>query len=163
MLRLFSLFLILLVPLHGMAVDAPVAKILVHKAKHRMELLDEHGRLVRRYRISLGGQPIGHKTEMGDEKTPEGHYVISGRNPHSNYHLSLRISYPNMEDMVQAYGRGVLPGGDIMIHGLPNGLGWFGTEHRRYNWTDGCIAVTDEEMEEIWHLVPDYTPIEIRP
>lgn len=128
-----------------------------------MVLLDGQDRVLRRYKISLGKHPKGHKQQEGDERTPEGHYVISGRNFNSRYYLSLKISYPNLHDVAQAKARGVSPGGDIMIHGLPNGLGWFGTEHRRYDWTDGCIAVTNAEMEEIWRMVPDWTPITIYP
>lgn len=147
----------------AMADSQKAAKIIVHKAARKLDLLDNDSRLLKSYVISLGGNPIGHKTQSGDEKTPEGSYIISGRNPTSSYHLSLRISYPNEQDAAQAAKRGVSPGGDIMIHGIRGGLGWVGTLHRRFNWTQGCIAVTNAEIEEIWSLVPDGTPIEIRP
>jgi murein L,D-transpeptidase YafK len=99
----------------------------------------------------------------GDHKTPEGIYVLDRRNEHSHYYRSLHISYPTAEDRARAAKAGVEPGGDIMVHGLPNGLGWIGSKHRIRDWTDGCIAVTDEEMDEIWRAVPDGTVIEINP
>jgi len=94
---------------------------------------------------------------------PEGHYVIDWRNPSSAYHLALHISYPDAADAAAAAARDDNPGGDIMIHGLPNGFGVVGALHRRLDWTAGCIAVTDPEIEEIWQAVADGTPIEIRP
>ncbi len=127
-----------------------------------MRLL-RNGKLLKRYPIALGGHPAGHKQRQGDRRTPEGRYTISGRNPKSSYHLSLRISYPNEADRQRAFKAGVDPGGDIMIHGLPNGQADLGASHRDYDWTDGCIAVTNEEIEEIWSLVPDGTPIRIDP
>src|SRR5262249_20363394 len=113
--------------------------------------------ILRAYRVSLGREPQGHKQREGDGRTPEGSYVIDRRNPQSRYHLSLHISYPNGEDRTRAQELGVEPRGDIMIHGLKDG------ERRQDDWTQGCIAVTDEEMDEIWALVPDGTPIAINP
>ncbi len=138
------------------------AKILVDKSERKMELLDAGGQVQRTYQIALGENPIGHKTQEGDGKTPEGIYTISGRNSTSRYHLSLRISYPNEQDKEQAKQRNVSPGGDIMIHGLPNGMGWT-PGSKLIDWTDGCIAVFNEEIEEIWNMVPDGTTIEIHP
>jgi murein L,D-transpeptidase YafK len=144
--------------------DRPVAaKIIVFKSERRMELLDVKSKILKAYEVSLGGNPEGPKSQRGDSKTPEGTYEISGRNPGSSYHLSLRISYPNKQDIMQAEARGVSPGGDIFIHGLPNGKGFIGFQHLLYDWTDGCIAVTNQEIEDIWNMVPDGTPIEIRP
>lgn len=137
-------------------------RVVVHKAERELLLVTE-GKILKRYRIALGGHPQGHKTQEGDRRTPEGVYRIAGRNPRSAYHLSLRISYPNEDDRIQAARRGVSPGGDIMIHGLPNGFGWIGRWHRWADWTAGCIAVTDSEIEEIWRSVPDGTPVEIKP
>ena len=134
--------------------------ILVEKAAHRMTLFSE-GRAVRVYQVALGGGGLGPKMMQGDRKVPEGLYRITGRNPGSAYHLSLRIGYPTPEQARSAMARGIDPGGDIMIHGTPNGLGW-GEEHRQEDWTDGCIAVTDAEIEEIWRLVPNGTTIAIR-
>jgi len=140
------------------------AKIVVYKAERKMELLDKTSNILKTYKIALGANPKGHKTQEGDEKTPEGLYKISGRNSNSSFHLSLKISYPNEQDIAQATKRGVSAGGDIMIHGLRNGIGWLGSAHRLYDkWTNGCIAVTNKEIEEIWNLVLDGTPVEIRP
>ena len=137
-------------------------EILVLKNKRRLILLKE-GKPLKNYRISLGSNPIGHKTQEGDGRTPEGRYVIDYRNPKSKYHLSLHISYPNTADRDQAKNRGVSPGGDIMIHGLPNGFEKIGDYQVYADWTQGCIAVTNEEIEELWRAVPNGTPIEIRP
>ncbi|RYY46669.1 MAG: hypothetical protein EOP59_02435 [Sphingomonadales bacterium] len=136
-------------------------RIIVEKSAHRMTLL-KNGRVVRTYRIALGRGGLGPKTRSGDNRVPEGTYRISGRNPDSAYHLSLRISYPTPSQAQAARARGIDPGGDIMIHGLRNGLGWIGTQHRRIDWTQGCIAVTNAEIEEIWRTVPDNVVIEIR-
>jgi len=140
------------------AVDA----VLVEKAARRLTLLSG-GSPVRTYAIALGSQPVGPKTQKGDDRTPEGTYLIDGRNYNSVYHLSLHISYPNAADRVRAAALAVDPGGDIMIHGLPNGSGWVGAAHRERDWTHGCIAVTDSEIEEIVRLVPVGTPVQIRP
>jgi murein L,D-transpeptidase YafK len=134
----------------------------VNKTKREL-LLYKDGKLIRSYKVALGKSPVGPKTRKGDGKTPEGAYVISGRNAASAYHKSLRISYPNAADRLRAKQQGVDPGGDIMIHGLPKGQGFIGTAHRLYDWTDGCVAVTNAEIEEIWLLVPDGTPIQINP
>jgi murein L,D-transpeptidase YafK len=101
----------------------------------------------------------------GGETTrlPEGVYVLDRRNRHSQFYRSLHISYPNAEDRARARKLKIPPGGDIMIHGLPNDYGWLGSAHRAHDWTDGCIAVTNEEIEEIWRVVPEGTTIEIRP
>jgi murein L,D-transpeptidase YafK len=136
--------------------------IVVRKAKRQMILLRE-GKTLRSYLVALGRTPVGPKRRQGDGKTPEGEYTISGRNKNSSYHRSLRISYPNSEDQSRARRAGVNAGGDIMIHGLPNGVGKIGAAHRLNDWTEGCIAVTNDEIEEIWRLVPDGTPIRIEP
>jgi len=126
--------------------------------KSRRELLLLRGNVIlRQYRIALGRDPIGHKQCEGDGRTPEGRYTIDRRNPKSKYHLSLHISYPNADDVARAQAAAVEPGGDIMIHGLKDG------ELRDGDWTQGCIAVINEEMEEIWGLVPDGTTIVIEP
>ena len=139
-----------------------VDRVLVEKSTRKLSVL-YRGSEIKNYRIALGGQPIGAKQQEGDMKTPEGLYAIDYRNPHSDYHLSLHISYPGSEDVRRAAALGVSPGGDIMIHGLPNGMSWLGDAHRRKDWTAGCIAVTDEEIEELWRIIPDGTEIEIRP
>ena len=127
-----------------------------------MELM-RAGQVLKTYKIALGGEPVGAKTMQGDHRTPEGDYVINSRNTHSQFHRSLHISYPNAADRERARKLGVAPGGDVYIHGLPNGYGFIGAAHRARDWTDGCIAVTDQEIEEIWKLVDDGTPVEIRP
>ena len=137
-------------------------RILVLKSERRLMLLD-HGRLLKTYKIALGSEPAGSKTRQGDHRTPEGLYVFDRRNPRSQFHRALHISYPNAQDRARARRLGVNPGGDIFLHGLPNGWGGLGSAQRLYDWTDGCIAVTNEEIEEIWRAVPDGTPIEIRP
>ena len=137
-------------------------KILIEKAERRMTLLWK-GTPVRMYSVSLGGSPVGKKQCQGDQKTPEGIYSITGRNLYSAYHRSLRISYPNAEDVANARQLRCRPGGDIMIHGLPNGGRWSEKEHASTDWTLGCIAVTDLEIEESWDAVPNGTVVEIRP
>ena len=120
------------------------------------------GNQIKTFRIALGRNPLGAKQEEGDMKTPEGIYKIDGRNPQSSFHLALHISYPSDEDNKRAAARGVSAGSDIMIHGIQNGRGWIGAFHRWNDWTAGCIAVTDEEIEELWRVTPDGTTIEIR-
>jgi murein L,D-transpeptidase YafK len=136
--------------------------VLVLKAPRRLLLL-RGDRVLRDYQVALGADPIGPKRHQGDRRTPEGRYRIAGRVAASRFHRALRISYPNEQDLEFARRAGLAPGGDVMIHGLPNGESWVGEAHRSYDWTNGCIAVTDDEMNEIWELVDDGTPIEILP
>lgn len=142
--------------------NIPADKILIEKKERRLTLLSK-GRVLKTYKIALGGDPNGPKERQGDNKTPEGTYVINSRNKDSRYHLSLHISYPNEKDKKQAKELGVSPGGDIMIHGIKNGFSWVGGSHTAVDWTKGCIAVTDEEIEEIEKFVPNGTIVEIRP
>jgi len=139
----------------------PADKVLIEKKERRLRLFSK-GEVIKTYRIALGGNPVGPKERQGDNKTPEGTYIIDSRNSNSGYHLSLHISYPNEKDKMRAKELGVSPGGDIMIHGIKNGLSWVGASHAEVDWTKGCIAVTDEEMEEIYELVPNGTIVEIR-
>jgi murein L,D-transpeptidase YafK len=136
----------------------PVDRIVVFKGAREMQLL-RGGWIVKTYRIALGARPKGHKRWEFDGRTPEGVYAISGRNSHSRYYLALLISYPDDKDRAEAARLGVTPGGDIEIHGMPN------PPHRpvRGDWTDGCIAVSNAAMREIWSLVRDGTSIEILP
>ncbi len=136
--------------------------VLVEKAERRLSLYRED-QLIKTYTVALGGNPVGSKERQGDSRTPEGRYTIDLRNDASRFHLSLRISYPDNADRARAAASGVSPGGDIFVHGLPNGYDWLGAAHRARDWTDGCIAVTNAEIEEIWSLVAIGTPIEIRP
>lgn len=137
-------------------------RIAVYKSRRELLLL-RAGAVLRRYQVALGGNPIGPKEREGDQRTPEGLYRIDGRYLQSQFHRALHISYPNPQDRARARRLGVSPGGSILIHGLPNGQGSIGKAHLRTDWTLGCIAVTDEEIEEIWRLVPDGTVIEILP
>jgi hypothetical protein len=136
--------------------------IVVEKSRRTMTLYSQ-GSPVRIYFVALGGSPVGAKMSIGDNRTPEGVYYIEGHNPASKYHLSLRVSYPNEQDIAQARARGVATGGDIMIHGLPHGFENVGAEHRQRDWTNGCIAVTNAEIEEIWSAIPDGVVIYIKP
>ncbi len=120
-----------------------------------------NGKALKTYRVALGRGTGKAKQREGDHETPEGLYTIDSRNARSHFHRSLHISYPNNEDRNRAQAAGVAPGGQIMIHGIQNGLGWLGPLQRTIDWTDGCIAVTDSEIDEIWNLVPNGTPIEI--
>ena len=159
---LLTMFSLAMVLPHGASAAPALAPkteqadaIRVFKSIRRMELLRD-GKVLRSYRVALGDAPVGHKREQGDERTPAGDYRISYRNAQSRFHLSLRVSYPNEADRAQARKRGVDPGGDIMIHGsTPPGYA--------RDWTDGCIAVTNAQIEEIWRLVPVGTPIHIEP
>jgi len=139
-----------------------IDRILIEKKERRLMLI-ARGEVIRTYRIALGGDPVGPKERQGDNKTPEGTYVIDSRNKDSRYHLSLHISYPNERDKKRARELGVSPGGNIMIHGLKNGFSRVGDAHAEVDWTKGCIAVTDEEIEEIARVVPNGTVVEIRP
>lgn len=143
-------------PAHPAAVDL----VLVDKSD-RMLTVYAGPRIVARFGgLQFGAAPLGHKRFQGDERTPEGRYTIDYRNPQSAYRLSLHISYPNEVDRAYARARGRLPGGDIFIHGQPNGLA---AGRVPGDWTDGCIALANGEIEQIWRIVPDGTPIEIRP
>jgi murein L,D-transpeptidase YafK len=155
--------LLCLLVLSGIAsAETKVDKILILKSQRKLQLLSGKD-VVKEYRVALGNSPTGAKERQGDGKTPEGTYVVDFRNRNSQFHRSLHISYPNAADRARAKKLGVDPGGDIFIHGLMNGYGWIGAAHRTKDWTLGCIAVTNEEIEEIWKLVPDGTPVEIRP
>lgn len=147
---------------HPLAADAVADRVVVHKQRRTLTLM--RGSMpLKSYPVSLGGAPEGHKRREGDERTPEGVYRLDSRNPRSSNHLALHVSYPDADDAAAARARGVSPSGLIMVHGIRNGLGWMGRLHRLADWTDGCIAVTNREMDEIWRAVPVGTPIEIRP
>ena len=123
----------------------------------------ENGRVLKVYKVALGRGSVGPKEREGDNKTPEGQYVIDQKNAKSRFHLALHVSYPNAADRKRAADAKVDPGGAIMIHGLENGLGWLGPVQHDVDWTEGCIAVSNPEIEEIWQFVPVGTPIEIKP
>jgi murein L,D-transpeptidase YafK len=136
--------------------------VVVWKAARKMTLF-YRGDSVAVYLVALGRNPVGHKERQGDGRTPEGVYRIEARNPASKYHLSLRVSYPSATDRVRAAQRGVSAGNDIMIHGLPPAFSRYGARHRAWDWTEGCIAVTDQEIEEIYQAVQLGAVINIKP
>ncbi|WP_207534696.1 L,D-transpeptidase family protein [Desertivirga arenae] len=142
--------------------DVVIHKIIVLKAERKL-LAYSDGKLVQTYRVSLGKNPIGDKQYEGDNRTPEGIYKINDKNANSGWHTNLGISYPDAADSKQARLLGRSPGGDIKIHGLKNGRGFIGKFHRWKDWTQGCIALTDKEVDELFGHVPVGTTIEIKP
>lgn len=160
---LLAACLFLALPTASFALQADL--IIVEKAEQRM-LLFKHGLVVREYPIALGFNPEGHKRQEGDGRTPEGRYELVWRNPKSAFYRALQISYPNEHDIAYARANELEPGGKIMIHGSPNWVpsnDWARQYLQPKNWTEGCIAVTNDVMDEIWHAVELGTPIEIRP
>jgi murein L,D-transpeptidase YafK len=143
--------------------DFPLAdKVLVEKGKRQLHLL-RNGRPFRTFNIALGLAPDGDKEQEGDQKTPEGYYMLDARNPDSDYFLSIHISYPNATDRAEARKKGVDPGSAIMIHGQPNNPTFSAAFYAREDWTNGCIAVSNSDMIDIWLMTPDSVPIEIVP
>jgi murein L,D-transpeptidase YafK len=136
--------------------------VIINKSARTLEL-KRGNTLLKRYQVSLGRNPIGPKEMEGNNKTPEGKYFIDVHKENSGYHRALHLSYPNDLQKRNAAIRGVEPGGAIMIHGLPNGLGWLGNLQRQFDWTRGCIALTNAEIEEIYNAVADGTPVIINP
>jgi murein L,D-transpeptidase YafK len=137
-------------------------KILVLKSERKLQLL-KAGRVLREFEVSLGLAPVGPKQREGDYRTPEGVYHVETRNPSSDYFLSIKVSYPDAADRARAQAKGVDPGGQIMIHGLPNQPKYETQRYRGWDWTDGCIAVSNSDMVDIWLMTQESTPIEIRP
>jgi murein L,D-transpeptidase YafK len=147
----------------GLSASMPVAdQIIVHKSERRLYLM-RHGEVLRSYRVALGLMPEGPKERAGDFRTPEGHYQLTRRNSRSDYFLSIQVSYPNDQDMRRARHDHVDPGGSIMLHGLPNSLRHSPEYYAKSDWTDGCIAMSDSDMVELWMMTQDNTPIEILP
>ena len=144
------------------AANPVIDKILILKDERRLQLISD-GAVLRQYRISLGGQPVGHKRQQGDERTPEGIYTIDWRHESPAYNLSMHIDYPNLKDKMEAYKNDVDPGGMIMIHGTPIDEEYPEWYFKGLDWTNGCIALGNAEMQEVWNLVPDGTLVEIRP
>ena len=143
-----------------LAASGPVNLVVVDKSRHWMSVYRD-GRLIREFRVALGRGGQGPKQRQGDGKVPEGMYRITSHNPNSAYHLSLRIGYPSAQQVAAARKMGINPGGDIMIHGLPNDVHGIGSRHTALDWTDGCIAVTNREIEWLYRAVPNGTPIRI--
>ena len=155
---LFALLTLVHAENRGVLVD----RLVVYKHQRKLVLLSQ-GKQVKSYRVALGGDPIGPKMRRGDHRTPEGSYILDAQNPNSHYYKAFHISYPSRKDITAANELGVSPGSDIMLHGLPKAYAWVGKAHTLHDWTDGCVAVTDEEMDELWKLVRVGTPIEIKP
>ena len=149
-------------PEQKLPADATIDKLVVLKSERQL-MAYANGKLIKTYKIALGRTPVGAKEIEGDRKTPEGYYIINDKNPNSAYHKNLGISYPNAEDIKHAENLGRSPGGAIKIHGLRNGTSLIGKLHRWLDWTQGCAAVTDEEIDELYDAVAIGTPIEIRP
>ncbi|HTY50405.1 MAG TPA: L,D-transpeptidase family protein [Steroidobacteraceae bacterium] len=137
-------------------------RVVVRKAERRLYLM-RGDTVLRSYRIALGLNPVGQKEREGDSRTPEGHYYLTRRNPRSDYFLSIEVSYPNAADLRRAHRNGWAPGGSIMVHGLPNELRREPRYYETRDWTDGCIAVSDADMLEIWLMTPPDVPIDIEP
>lgn len=142
--------------------EIKIDHVVVEKSRRQL-LAYSNGQLIKNYKISLGENPIGHKEFEGDKKTPEGLYIINDKNPNSGYYKNLGISYPNKKDIENAKRINKPVGGDIKIHGLRNRMGIIGKFHRWFNWTLGCIAVTNEEIDELYNAIEIGTPIEIKP
>ena len=149
-------------PEKKMAAKTQIDSLIVYKSKHEM-LAYSSGHLIKTYRISMGKNTKGHKEFEGDEKTPEGIYFINSKNTNTKYYKNLSISYPNQTDAKNAKRLSKSPGGNIKIHGLRNGLGFIGKYQRWYDWTAGCIALTNDEMDEIYPAIPIGTKIKIYP
>jgi len=136
--------------------------VLVVKSESKL-YLKKDGKSLNEYHVAFGANPKGHKQQQGDERTPEGKYILDYKKEDSAFYKSIHISYPNETDKKRAKESGVNPGGFIMIHGQKNGLSWLSFFTQRFNWTDGCIAVSNSAMDEIWQTVDVGTPIEIKP
>lgn len=154
---------VLLAAWPALASEFPVADLVViEKADRQLHLVKE-GEIFRTFKIALGIVPVGDKQEEGDFRTPEGRYRLDARNPNSEFFLSIHVSYPNRDDLQQAFSRGVDPGGAIMIHGQPNVPTRSEAYYQTQDWTNGCVAVSNSDMIDIWLMTTDNTPIEIRP
>ena len=136
--------------------------VVINKTSRNLKLF-RNNEAIKTYKVTFGTAAPGRKTCEGDNRTPEGHYLIDRRNKTSRYHIALHVSYPNNDDTRRAREAGCSAGGDIMIHGIRDGFGWIGPFHRVVNWTRGCVAVTNAEIEEIAGAVPDGTPVVINP
>ena len=155
----FLNFLTFVAPCHAadrLPTAARADRVIVLKSARTLTLLD-HGKVLKEYNLALDGTPVGPKTRQGDHKAPEGNYILDRRNQHSQFYRAIHISYPNPKDRAQAQKLKISPGGDMMIHGLPNRYGWLGKAHLERNWTDGCRAVTNEKWMRsgaLWRMVP---------
>ena len=156
----WMLLVVLLLPVIASAQKADL--VIVRKSESRL-YLEKDGREFASFRASFGSEPEGHKQQEGDERTPEGRYILDSKNVKSAFYRSIHISYPNAQDVAAAKARGVNPGGQIMIHGQKNGLGWLSSVAQWFNWTNGCVGLSNEDMDAVWGAVDVGTPIEIYP
>ena len=136
--------------------------VLVKKSESKL-YLKKDGKIIKEFHVAFGANPKGHKQQEGDERTPEGKYTLDYKKENSSFYKAIHISYPNESDKKRAKESGVNPGGLIMIHGQRNGLGWLSWITKIFDWTDGCIAVSNSAMDQIWDAVAVGTPIEIKP
>lgn len=157
-----TLVLYLIYPEKALSPQAKIDYIKVEKSKRKLYAF-QNGKLLKTYQISLGGQPVGHKQFEGDKKTPQGIYIINAKNANSGYHKNLGVSYPNTNDLYFAKKAGRSAGGDVKLHGLRNGLGFLGKFQRLHDWTAGCIALTNHEIDELYGATAIGTKIEILP
>lgn len=157
------LYAVPLPPIRARAAPPVAADSIVVDKRERRLTLYYRSVPVKSYFVALGAKPVGDKERAGDQRTPEGLFYVNAHNPASKFHLALRISYPSAAHRARAEAIGADPGGDIMIHGLPLEYKTAGREHLRNDWTNGCVALTNEEIEEIWRIVPDGTPVHIKP
>ena len=161
--RLLLGLLLLILPAVNHAGEFPIAdRVIIEKAARKLHLL-QNGKAFRTFKIALGLRPVGDKKKEGDFKTPEGNYLLDARNKNSDFFLAIHVSYPNEDDRREARALGADPGGSIMIHGQPNVPTRSETYYRTQDWTNGCIAVSNSDMIDIWLMTGDNTPIEIRP
>lgn len=156
----FAALLLFLLP--GLS-HAEVADLITVSKSEKVLYLQSKGKIIASYPVALGGNPVGHKEQSGDQRTPEGIYTIDSKLENSAYFKALHISYPNVKDREHARARGVAPGGDIMIHGQKNGFGWAAFIVQHFNWTLGCIALSNDDMDKVWQSVNAGTKIEIKP
>lgn len=157
------LFFLVIVFCHNFAWAEPTADLVrVLKSEHKLQLVTA-GKVVREFKVALGGNPSGHKQQEGDGRTPEGIYTLDYKKPDSAFYRAIHISYPNSADIASAKARGVSPGGAVMIHGQKNGLGWLSFISQRLDWTNGCIALDNADMDIVWAAVREGTKIEIIP
>ncbi len=145
-----------------LAAEAKVDLVRVLKGERKLQLL-AGTQVLREFPVALGGNPLGHKQQEGDRRTPEGRYLLDYKKADSAFYKAIHISYPNGADLAAARKRGVAPGGQIMIHGQKNGLGALAPWTQRFDWTDGCVALSNEDMEQVWQQVPTGTPVELLP
>lgn len=146
----------------GSPAEVEITLVRVLKHAHTLQLISGE-KAVREFHVVFGANPAGHKQQEGDERTPEGRYELDYKKPDSAYYRALHISYPNTKDVASAKARGVRPGGQIMVHGQKNGFGWLSLIAQRFNWTNGCIALANDDMDIVWSQVKAGTPIEILP